>query len=321
MYFYHSNLDQKLNTYHSISEFNSKESTVLTIGTFDGIHVGHQKILDRVFKTAKEKKLASLVLTFFPHPRMVLQKESDIKLIHTIEERKNLLEKSGLENLIIHPFSKDFSRLTATEFVRDILVHQLNIKHIIIGYDHRFGRNRTANIENLKEFGELYDFTVEEISAQDINEVSVSSTKIRKAIQEGNMVIANEYLGNSFELTGVVSRGKGIGKTINFPTANVKIDEKYKIIPENGVYIAKAVIDGVTYNGMMNIGSNPTVNGLAQSIEIHLFNFNKDIYGKEIVVEVLKRIRDERKFDSIELLQSQLQKDQQEALSYLNNVE
>lgn len=309
-----------MNTYHSISEFNSKAPTVLTIGTFDGMHIGHQKILDRVFKTAKEKELASLVLTFFPHPRMVLQKESNLKLIHTIEERKIILEKSGLEHLIVHPFSKEFSRLTATEFVRDVLVHQLNIKHIIIGYDHRFGRNRTANIEDLKDFGELYDFTVEEISAQDINEVAVSSTKIRKAIQEGNLVVANEYLGSSFELNGVVARGRGIGKTIAFPTANIKIDESYKIIPKSGVYIAKAVIEGKEYTGMMNIGSNPTVNGTEQSIEIHLFDFNADIYHKNISVEILKRIRDERKFDSIALLQNQLKKDQEEALTYLSNV-
>ncbi|MFD0964358.1 bifunctional riboflavin kinase/FAD synthetase [Pseudofulvibacter geojedonensis] len=310
-----------MNTFYSISEFKSKKPTVLTIGTFDGMHIGHQKILDKVFKVAADKKLASLVLTFFPHPRMVLQKESDIKLIHTIDERKAILEESGLESLIIHPFSKEFSRLTATEFVRDILVKKLNIKHIIIGYDHRFGRNRTANIEDLKDFGELYGFTVEEISVQDINEVAVSSTKIRKAINEGDLMTANKYLGSQFELNGVITRGKGIGKTINFPTANIQIKEDYKIIPKNGVYIARALINGKELRGMMNIGSNPTVNGETNSIEIHLFDFNEDVYNKEISVKVLKRIRDEQKFDSIAFLQNQLVKDQQEAINYFNKNE
>lgn len=305
-----------MKTFHSIESFSSKTPTVLTIGTFDGIHIGHKRILDRLLNTAENKKLQSLVLTFFPHPRMVLQKDSNIKLIHTIHERANILETLGLENLIIQPFSKEFSRLSATEFVRDTLVHQLNVKHIIVGYDHRFGRNRTANIDSLKEFGEIYDFTVEEISAQDIDEVSVSSTKIRNALAEGNLQTANTYLGATFQLNGTVTKGKGIGKTINFPTANILISEDYKIIPKNGVYIAKATIDNNTYFGMMNIGTNPTVNGSSQSIEIHLFDFNKDIYNKNISVEILKRIRSERKFASIDSLKQQLAKDKKEAITY-----
>ena len=305
-----------MKTFHSIEAFSSKTPTVLTIGTFDGIHIGHKKILDRLLNTAKNKKIQSLLLTFFPHPRMVLQKDSNIKLIHTINERANILETLGLENLIIQPFSKEFSRLSATEFVRDTLVNQLNVKHIIVGYDHRFGRNRTANIDSLKEFGEIYDFTVEEISAQDIDEVSVSSTKIRNALAEGNLQTANTYLGGAFQLNGTITKGKGIGKTINFPTANILISEEYKIIPKNGVYIAKATIDNNTYFGMMNIGTNPTVNGSSQSIEIHLFNFNKDIYNKNISVELLKRIRSEHKFASIDSLKQQLEKDKNEALTY-----
>jgi len=305
-----------MKTFHSIESFTSKTPTVLTIGTFDGIHIGHKKILDRLINTAENQHLESLVLTFFPHPRMVLQKDSNIKLIHTIDERADILGTLGLDNLIIQPFSKEFSRLSATEFVRDILVHQLNVKHIIVGYDHRFGRNRTANIDSLKEFGEIYDFTVEEISAQDIDAVSVSSTKIRNALAEGNLQIANSYLGADFGFRGTVIKGKGIGKTINFPTANISISEDYKMIPKNGVYIAKAEVNNNSYYGMMNIGSNPTVNGTAQSIEIHLFNFNKDIYHKEITVSILKRIRDEHKFDSIEKLQTQLQQDKTEALTY-----
>jgi len=310
-----------MKTFHSIESFTLKTPTVLTIGTFDGIHIGHKKILKQLISTAKKQQLQSLVLTFFPHPRMVLQKDSNIKLIHTIDERAEILDALGLDNLVIQPFSKEFSRLTATEFVRDILVYQLNVKHIIVGYDHRFGRNRTANIDSLKEFGEIYDFTVEEISAQDIDAVSVSSTKIRRALEQGNLQIANSYLGTNFQLKGTVAKGKGIGKTIHFPTANINIAEEYKMIPKNGVYIAKASIDGNTYFGMMNIGNNPTINGTTQSIEIHLFNFNEDIYHKEISVSILKRIRDEHKFDSIEILQSQLKKDKLEALTYFKTNE
>jgi len=308
-----------MKTFHSIESFTPKTPTVLTIGTFDGIHIGHKKILERLINTAENKELESLVLTFFPHPRMVLQKDAGIKLIHTIDEREHILASLGINNLIIQPFSKEFSRLSATEFVRDILVNQLNVKHIIVGYDHRFGRNRTANIDTLKEFGEIHDFTVEEISAQDIDAVSVSSTKIRNALTKGNIQIANSYLGTNFQLKGTVTKGKGIGKTINFPTANINVAESYKMIPKNGVYIAKAKIENNSYFGMMNIGNNPTVNGTTQSIEIHLFNFNKDIYHKEISISILKRVRDEHKFDSIDTLKLQLQKDKEEALTYFEN--
>lgn len=310
-----------MKTFHSIESFTSKNPTVLTIGTFDGVHIGHKKILEHLISSAKNQYLESLVLTFFPHPRMVLQKDTDIKLIHTIYEREQILASLGLDNLIIQPFSKEFSRLSATEFVRDILVKQLNVKHIIVGYDHRFGRNRTANIDNLKEFGEIYDFTVEEISAQDINDVSVSSTKIRKALTEGNLQTANNYLGGIFQLNGTVTTGKGIGRTIDFPTANISILEEYKMIPKNGVYIAKAVVDNITYHGMMNIGNNPTVQGTSQSVEIHLFNFKSYIYNKDISVSLLKRLRDEHKFESVEALKTQLRKDQQDALTYFKNNE
>jgi riboflavin kinase/FMN adenylyltransferase len=310
-----------MKTFTSIESFASKTPTVLTIGTFDGIHIGHKKILERLINVAKIKNLASVVLTFFPHPRMVLQKDAEIKLIHTIEERASILEQIGIDKLIIEPFSKEFSRLSATEFVRDILVNQLNVKHIIVGYDHRFGRNRTADIDNLKEFGEIYDFTVEEITAQDIDAVAVSSTKIRNALAEGNLTTANSYLGNEFQLKGIITRGKGIGKTINFPTANVSIKEDYKIIPKNGVYIAKAIIQHKTYTGMLNIGNNPTVNGTKRTIEIHLFDLNKDVYDQEITVAIQKRIRNEQHFESISLLQEQLKKDKLAALTYFHSHE
>lgn len=298
------------------SDFNSK--TVVTIGTFDGVHIGHKKIIERLVNTAKKSGLKSVVLTFFPHPRMVLQKDANIKLLNTIEERSNILEQLGLDVLIIKKFTKSFSRLSAEEFVSEILVKQLHAKKIIIGYDHHFGRNRSANIEDLKAFGSQFDFDVEEISAQDINEVSVSSTKIRNALIEGDIKTANKYLGNCFMLTGKVVKGKGLGKTIGFPTANLNVEENYKLIPKQGVYIAKTNINNQIVYGMMNIGLNPTIDSNnKQSIEIHLFNFNETIYKKKLVVELLDRIRDEQKFDSVKDLKIQLQNDKKTSLNYI----
>ncbi|MGB1307339.1 MAG: bifunctional riboflavin kinase/FAD synthetase [Oceanihabitans sp.] len=289
---------------------NFQENTVATIGTFDGVHIGHQEILNRIVNTAKQNQLKSVVLTFFPHPRMVLQKDANIKLINTINERRAMLEKQGLDYLFVQPFTKKFSRLTAEEFVTNILVKQLRVKKIIIGYDHHFGRNRTANIEDLKRFGEKYDFKVEEISAQDINNVAVSSTKIRTALLNGDIQTANSYLGYHFMLGGTVVTGKGIGKTIDFPTANLQIDADYKLIPKQGVYVVKWVANNKPIYGMMNIGVNPTIsNNSNQLIEIHFLNFNANIYGETIQVELLHRIRDEQKFDSLEALKKQIIKD------------
>lgn len=299
------------------ADFNSK--TVVTIGTFDGVHIGHKKIIERLVNTAKKSGLQSVVLTFFPHPRMVLQNDANIKLINTIEERSLILKQLGLDVLIIKKFTKDFSRLTAEEFVSEILVKQLHAKKIIIGYDHHFGRNRSANIEDLKAFGIQYDFDVEEISAQDINEVSVSSTKIRNALVEGDVKTANKYLGNYFMLTGKVVKGKSLGNTIGFPTANLNIKETYKLIPKLGAYIVKTIYKNQTVYGMMNIGTNPTIeSNNQQSIEVHFFNFNESIYNKTLTIELLDRIRDEQKFDSIEDLKIQLQKDKITSLNYIN---
>ncbi|WP_375238393.1 bifunctional riboflavin kinase/FAD synthetase [Aurantibacter sp.] len=302
--------------------FNTKipQPSVVTIGTFDGVHFGHQKIISRLISVAKTKNLASVLLTFFPHPRMVLQKDSDIKLINTLAEKDHILKGLGLSNLVVNKFTKDFSRLTAEDFVKDILVKQLNAKHVIIGYDHHFGRNRSANITDLKRFGEQFNFTVEEISAQDINEVSVSSTKIRKALLEGDIDIANQYLNYNFMLNGTVIRGKGIGKTIQFPTANIKIYETYKLIPKDGVYVIESTIDNKTVFGMMNIGNNPTVNGISKSIEVHFFDLNEDLYGKDLTIEILKRIRDEKKYESLNELKTQLKKDQKTAKTFIKNV-
>jgi len=295
------------------------EPTIVTIGTFDGVHIGHQKIIEKVVQTAKKSNKKSVLLTFFPHPRMVLQKDSNIELINTIDERAALLAKTGLDYLIIHPFSKSFSRLTALDFVRDILVNQLNISKLIIGYDHHFGKNREGNLEQLTEYSYLYDFEVEEIPAQDINDVSVSSTKIRRALSEKNIKTANKYLGYNFMLSGTVVNGKQLGGKIGYPTANIHVEESYKLIPKTGVYIVKSTIQNSAVFGMMNIGFRPTINGKHQTIEVHFFDFNEDLYAQNITVEILYFLRDEEKFNSVETLISQLEIDKSNALNYLQN--
>lgn len=307
-----------LKIFHSINDFSSTKKTILTLGTFDGVHIGHKKILKKITQNTENQKYESLVLTFFPHPRMVLQDHSDIQLLNTIDEKIDLLEKIGIQNLVIHPFDEAFSRLTAEEFVSSILVDRFHIQKIVIGHDHRFGRNRTANIDDLIAFGKQYGFEVEQISVQEINAISVSSTKIRNALLEGDMALSNDYLGYDYFLTGSVVKGKQLGRTIDFPTANLKIEEDYKLIPKNGVYIVKSLIDGQTIFGMMNIGFNPTVNGKKQSIEIHYFDFNSDLYNQKIRVSILQRIRSEQKFESVDLLKEQLKKDKKTALSLLH---
>jgi riboflavin kinase/FMN adenylyltransferase len=306
-----------LNVFPSISEFNSTKKTIVTIGTFDGVHIGHQKIIEKLIQETKKADCESLILTFFPHPRMVLNGSSSIKLLNTINEKSSLLEKMGLDNLVIHPFDKKFSNLSAEEFVKTILVDSFNIKKIIIGYDHRFGNNRAANIDDLISFGKKYDFEVEQISAQEIDSVSVSSTKIRDAITDGNMIVANEFLGYEYILSGKIITGKQLGRTIGFPTANIKIEENYKLIPKNGVYIVKSHLQEKTVFGIMNIGLNPTVNGEDLSIEVHFLDFDADLYNKNITVSVIARIRDEQKFTSIDLLKAQIQEDKNYAISFI----
>ena len=303
----------------SISNFSSSDKTFVTIGTFDGVHFGHQKIIEKLVLEAKKEGKKSVLLTFFPHPRMVLQKDVNLELINTIDERAHLLEKTGLDYLIIHPFSKKFSRMTALEFVRDVLVNQLHISKLIIGYDHHFGKNREGNIEQLTEYSHLYDFKVEEIPAQDIDDVSVSSTKIRKALASGNLKTANKYLGYHFMLNGVVVNGKQLGGKIGYPTANIDVKETYKLIPKTGVYVVMSTIKNQTIFGMMNIGNRPTVNGNHQTIEVHFFDFNQDLYHQNLTIELIYFLRDEEKFDSIDDLIHQLKKDEEIAREYIKN--
>jgi len=308
-----------LNTIQNISNFSTSEKTFVTIGTFDGVHFGHQQIIEKLVLEAKKANKKSVLLTFFPHPRMVLQKDNSLELINTIEERADLLKKTGLDYLIIHPFSKEFSRMTALDFVRDILVNQLNISKLIIGYDHHFGKNREGNIIQLTEYSHLYDFTVEEIPAQDIDNVSVSSTKVRRALAEGNIKTANNYLGYNFMLSGVVVNGKQLGGKIGYPTANIDIKESYKLIPKTGVYVVKSTIDKKVIFGIMNIGNRPTLDGGYQTIEVHFLDFNANLYNKSLTIELLYFLRDEKKFNSIENLILQIRNDEQIARNYLIN--
>ena len=307
--------------FESIKSFNAVKPTIVTIGTFDGVHLGHKKILAQITKSAYDLNCESLVLTFFPHPRMVLQEDTEMKQLNTLNEKIELLDNLGIENLVVHPFDKEFSRLTAEEFVKEVLVDVFKIKKIIIGHDHRFGRNRTANIDDLISFGETYGFEVEQISAEEINEVSISSTKIRNALLEGNIELATTYLGYNYSLSGIISKGKQLGRTIGYPTANIKIEEEYKLIPLNGVYIAQSILNGKTVFGMMNIGTRPTVDGTTQTIEINFFDFKQDLYGQEITVSLLHRMRAEQKFESLDALKSQLSKDKINAQSYIRKIQ
>lgn len=308
-----------LKIFNSIQEFTPTTKTIVTLGTFDGVHKGHKSILEKLTNSSKQSGCESVVLTFFPHPRMVLQQNSDLKLLNTMDEKAALLEKQGIDNLIIHPFDMAFSRLTAEEFVRDVLVEGLNIAKIIIGHDHRFGRNRTANIDDLIRFGEEYGFEVEKISALAIDEVSVSSTKIRHALNEGDIDVANNYLGYPYFINGTVVEGKQLGRTIGFPTANIQPTESYKLIPANGVYVVSSELDGKTVHGMMNIGTRPTVNGIGTTIEVHYLNFNEDLYGKPVKVSFHHRLRDEVKFESFDALKLQIEKDRLDTIAWFEN--
>lgn len=308
-----------METFYTIDSYN-KSKSVITIGTFDGVHIGHKKILEKIIQNAKESDCKSVVLTFFPHPRMVLQEKSEIKLLNTIDEKIQLFEELGIDYLIIHPFDYKFSRLTAEEFVTTILIEKFNVQKIVIGYDHRFGRNRTANIYNLILFGQQYNFEVEQITAQEIDEIAISSTKIRVAILGGNISLANQYLGYEYSFSGTVVKGKQIGRTIGFPTANIQSKEDYKLIPKNGVYIVKSVIENQLVYGVMNIGNRPTVGGDSQTIEAHFLNFNLDIYNKNIKIVFVEFIREEVKFNSLDDLKIQINKDKLFAINYISNL-
>ena len=305
--------------YQSLNEFKPSKKTIVTLGTFDGVHLGHNAILDTICNIAKQENLESVLLTFFPHPRLIISNDSEIKMLNTMAEKSILLEQKGVQNFIIHPFDKLFSELSPREFVEQVLIKQLNIQKIIIGYDHKFGKNRAADFNDLIAFGKEFGFEVEEISAKQVNEVSVSSTKIRNSLLDGKVSLANEYLGYAYMISGIVVKGNQLGRTIGFPTANIEILESYKLIPKYGVYLVTASVNKKSIFGMMNIGIKPTLGENLLSIEVHLLDFSEDIYGQKIQVNVIERLREEQKFESFEVLKLQLEVDKINTLKYFEN--
>jgi len=310
-----------VNIYTDLEQIKLIKNPVLTIGTYDGVHLGHQEIINFINSKAKQVKGESVVFTFHPHPRMVLHPDDhNLELLQTIDERIEKLEKAGVQNVIIFPFTKEFSRLTAVEFIRDILVNKIGIHTLVVGYDHQFGRNREGTKTHLEELAPVYNFKIEEISAFMKDEVKISSTKIRTALKTGNIPEANKYLGENFSLTGQVIKGDQIGTQINFPTANILIKENYKLIPANGVYAVNAIINGVKHNAMLNIGHRPTINNKGElRIEAHIFDFSENIYDQQIKIIFVKMIREEKTFANLGDLKNQLVLDENKCRNLLSN--
>jgi riboflavin kinase / FMN adenylyltransferase len=304
--------------YSSIESFRNVKRPIVTTGTFDGVHFGHRKIIDRLKQVAQKNDGETVLLTFSLHPRMVLfPDDNDLKLLNTLEEKKALLAKAGIDHLIVHPFTKEFSRTSSINFVRDILVNQLNTHRLVIGYNHHFGRNREGSFEHLKEFAPVYGFEVEEIPVQLLDDVGVSSTKIRKALGRGDVKTAADYLGYEYPLSAKVVEGEQLGRTIGFPTANLVVEDALKLIPADGVYAVKVDLGARTYKGMMNIGVKPTLGSTQRTLEVNLFDFDEQIYGASVTIHFVERIRDELGFENLEALRSQLHKDKANALSVL----
>ncbi|MGB0390904.1 MAG: bifunctional riboflavin kinase/FAD synthetase [Salibacteraceae bacterium] len=308
-----------MKVYHGVDNFIPPSFPVVTTGTFDGVHEGHMELLNRIKVLAKENKGETVVVSFDPHPRSVIHPHLEIKLLHTIEEKIDRLEKAGIDHFVIIPFTKEFSRTTSFEFVRDILVKQLDAKLLVIGYDHQFGRNREGSVRDLEEYAVTYGFEIEQIEAQTFEDINISSTKIRKALSEGDFDTANQFLGYDFTLSGEVIKGNQLGHSLGFPTANLEVVNSFKLIPANGVYVVEVIVRGELYGGMLNIGSKPTVNQTEdKSIEVNIFDFNSDIYGENIQIRFKHRLRSEEKFNSIEELKIQLATDKENSLLFLS---
>lgn len=309
-----------MNVFHSVQSFKSDKKTIVTLGTFDGMHVGHQAILNKLKLQKEFYGYETLVLTFFPHPRMVLKTDHKISLLNTIDERIKQIDQFGIDHLVVQEFTQEFANLSAEEFVKNVLVDQFNIGKIVIGYDHRFGKNRSADIHDLIEFGKKYHFDVEQISAKELDDVSVSSTKIRNALNQGDVGLAKTYLGYPYMVSGKVVSGKQLGRTIGYPTANIQVAEDYKLIPTIGVYVVSVTVKGTDYYGMLSVGTNPTVGGTEKTIEVYIFDFNDTIYNEEITVRFLTKIRNEEKFASIDLLIEALNNDEIFSRNFLSNI-
>tara|TARA_B110000305_G_scaffold86304_1_gene97211 strand:- start:5292 stop:6224 length:933 start_codon:yes stop_codon:yes gene_type:complete len=309
-----------MKVHYGFESFKNIKNPIVTVGTFDGVHYGHQKIIQRLQKIAKKNNGESVLLTFDPHPRKVLLNDQGLKLIHTVKEKINILEKLGLDHLVIYPFTKEFSKFSAKTYIDELLVKKLGTHTLVIGYDHHFGNDREGNIDLLKKHEKSNPFYLEEIKAHEIEEIKISSTKVRRAIENGNIHLVDDYCGHFYEFSGEVVHGNGIGKTIGTPTANIQLNSNEKIIPLDGVYAVICQIKDANFKGIMNIGYKPTVNkGEKRTIEIHLFDFNKDVYELELRAKVIERIRDEVKFSSLESLKSQILKDNENAKKILES--
>lgn len=307
-----------MKVYHTLESFEQLPNAVVTSGTFDGVHQGHRKILSRLSEVAAQQQGETVVLTFWPHPRMVVSEDSQgLQLLSTIEEKIELFRELEIDHLIISPFTRAFSELSPTEFIQQVLVERIGTKRFVIGYDHRFGRNREGSLEFLQKVAPDFGFDVEEIPRQDIDELAISSTRIRKALSAGDVEEANGLLGRPYQFSGVVVKGKQLGRTLGYPTANIDVKENYKLIPANGVYAVKVMHQEKTHNGMLNIGVRPTVDGTSRTIEINLFEFDQDIYGERLTVELVAYLRPEMKFENLEQLVAQIEKDKQTAVETL----
>lgn len=308
-----------MKVYEGLAQFSRLPKAVVTSGTFDGVHIGHQKILGKLTDLAKKTGSETVVITFWPHPRMVLHADSkDLKLLSTFEEKARLLEEYGIDHLIKIAFTKEFSQLSSIDFIRNILIDAIGTTHLVIGYDHRFGKNREGSFDHLVAHKKDYGFEVEEISRQDIDNIGVSSTRIRNALANGQVEVAADYLGRPYSFEGTVIEGEKIGRQLGFPTANIHIAEDYKLIPSDGVYAVKVLLDGKRYKGMLNIGQRPTVGGQNRTVEVHVFNFDENIYGKRMTIYLIKQIRTELKFGSLEMLKGQLHQDKESAIAILD---
>ena len=300
---------------------NNTGDSIVTVGAFDGVHRGHKEILSRLIKKAEEMNVTSLVVTFWPHPSHIIG-HKPLRLINTLDEKKALIEAHGVEKVVVLPFTHEFAKINSLSFIRDYLIDQFKMKYFLLGYNHHFGSDRQGDFNVIKEYGMHYGFDVEKAVPVEINGEKISSTKIRHAISEGNIELANLYLGYNYFITGIIVEGQMLGRTIGFPTANVNIQEEHKLLPKDGVYAVKVEISGKIYSGMLNIGHRPTVNKEKnlKTIEVHILDFNEDIYNQNIKVGFFSRIRDETKFAGIEILKEQLMNDMLRTRQYFSSV-
>lgn len=307
-----------MKVYHKLSDFKALAHAVVTSGTFDGVHIGHQKILKSLNEVAAAKNGESVVMTFWPHPRMVVSGDSEqLKLITTISEKIELIEQAGVNHLLVVPFTREFSELSAEKYIQEVLINTIGTKTMVIGYDHRFGKNREGGFDYLAANSQRFGINLHEIPRQEIEHLTISSTKVRKAVLAGDVKLAANLLGRNYEFTGIVAKGRQLGRQLGFPTANVQVKESYKLLPDNGVYAVRVKVRGKVKKGVMNVGNRPTVEGIGKTQEVHIFDFNSDIYGEVVTVELIAFIRKEQKFSSLDELKHQIQLDSQTALSFL----